>query len=299
VPLIADPTDPRVADYRAIPEPELLRTRGLFVAEGRLVVRRLLTSPRFRTRSLLVSERTLDSLRDLVDPATAPFDVFVASAAITAAVGGFNFHRGCLALGERRPPQTLDDLALDRSDARLIVVLEGLSQADNVGSVFRNAAAFGVGAVVLDSSCCDPLYRKALRTSMGAALDLPYARLAAASDLEQLRTMGYRLIALTPATDARSIVDAASAMAQARIALLVGAEGAGLSPQMAAMADDRVRIPMAPGVDSLNVATATGIALHRLSGPQTDTDGQGATDNTDSHRQTQTKSARARRGPPF
>jgi tRNA G18 (ribose-2'-O)-methylase SpoU len=253
--------DARVDDYRAIPEPELLRTRGLFVAEGRLVVERLLKSDRFRTRSLLVTATVLDALRASIDLQTPAFPVFVADTGTLSAIAGFNFHRGCLALGERPAPQTIAALP---PGARAIV-LEGLAQADNVGSVFRNAAAFGVSAVILDPTCCDPLYRKALRTSIGTALDVPYARMTnAAEDLQALRASGYRLVALTPAADARSIVDVGDELSRTRVALLVGAEGRGLSPLMADLADDRVRIPMTAAVESLNVATATGIALHRL-----------------------------------
>jgi tRNA G18 (ribose-2'-O)-methylase SpoU len=264
VPLaISNPDDPRVDDYRAIPEPELLRTRGLFVAEGRLVVDRLLRSERFRTRSLLITAAGLDALQAAIDLSSAPFPIFVADTGTLSAIGGFNFHRGCLALGERPAPPTIDALP----PGERVIVLEGLAQADNVGSVFRNAAAFGVSAVILDPTCCDPLYRKALRTSMGTALDVPYARMTnAAEDLSGLRARGYRLVALTPAADARSIVDIGDELSQTRVALLVGREGSGLSPQMEAMADERVRIAMAPGVDSVNVATATGIALHRLQG---------------------------------
>jgi tRNA G18 (ribose-2'-O)-methylase SpoU len=255
--------DPRVDDYRAIPEPELLRTRGLFVAEGRLVVERLLRSARFRTRSLLVTPTTQAALSASFDLGGATYPVFVADLDAVAAIGGFPFHRGCLALGERPAPQSIDTLPLDTPGARL-VVLEGLAQADNVGSVFRNAAAFGAAAILLDSTCCDPLYRKALRTSLGTTLDVPYVRMVdTVRDLRALQAMGYRVFALTPAANATPI-DAMAIRAGERVALLVGAEGAGLSPALDAIADVRVTIPMAPGVDSLNVATATGIALHRL-----------------------------------
>jgi tRNA G18 (ribose-2'-O)-methylase SpoU len=256
--------DPRVDDYRAIPEPELLRTRGLFVAEGRLVVEHLLRSPRFRTRSLLLNHATLDALRASFDAEHGETPVYLADTATLSAIGGFPFHRGCLALGERPAPSSIDTLPLDTPGARL-VVLEGLAQADNVGSVFRNAAAFGAAAVLLDSTCCDPLYRKALRTSLGAALDVPYARMDDVREaLEALRARGCRLVALTPAPDAASIADVAASLEHDRVALLVGAEGRGLSPALLALADVRARIPMSGAVDSLNVATATGIALHRF-----------------------------------
>ena len=264
---ITDANDPRVGDYRAIPEPELLRKRGLFVAEGRLVVRRLLASTRFRTRSVLVNAAGLASLRDVVlTPERDPLEVLVADEDTIGAIAGYNFHRGCLALGERPVPLTVTALGLDADGKRLVVVLEGLAQADNVGGVFRNAAAFGAAAILLDATCCDPLYRKAVRTSCATVFDVPYARMARApDDLEKLRAGGYRLVALTPDAAARSIAELDAEMRTSRVALLVGGEGAGLSAELESIADLRVTIPMAVGIDSLNVATATGIALHRLS----------------------------------
>jgi tRNA G18 (ribose-2'-O)-methylase SpoU len=191
-------------------------------------------------------------------------------------VGGFNFHRGCLALAARpAPPPTLADLALDApglgpgpgQGPKIVLALEAIANADNVGSIFRNAAAFGVHAVILDGRSCDPLYRKATRTSMGATLAVPFAVADEwSAALDTLRRAGYALVALTPAADAIDIADAANApeLAGRRLALLVGSEGAGLDDQTLARADFRVAIRMAAGVDSLNVATATGIALHRF-----------------------------------
>jgi tRNA G18 (ribose-2'-O)-methylase SpoU len=294
--------DPRVDDYRAIPDPELLHARGLFVAEGRLVVARLLRSVRFRTRSLLVSPATLDALRASFDLDALAAPIYVADTATLSTIGGFNFHRGCLALGERPTPPTLSSVlpptsgvagstsgvgrstsgvgATDTRRRLVVVVLEGLAQPDNVGSIFRNAHAFGAAAVLLDAACCDPLYRKALRTSIGAALEVPFARIVT-DDLRRLQSAGYRLVALTPTPDVTTptpdvpastpdvaaptpdVVAIEAADLSGRIALMAGAEGQGLSDAWLAAADLRVRIPMAPGADSLNVATATGIALHR------------------------------------
>ena len=212
---------------------------------------------------MLVTPTALGSLRAALESRRDPIDVLVASGDMLGEIAGFNFHRGCLALGVRprdrpAPPPPSHDAA------STIVVLEGLSQADNVGSVFRNAAAFAASAVVLDAACCDPLYRKALRTSMGTVLDVPFTRATdLAAELQTLQGAGYRLVALTLSADARPIEGFLRADATP-IALLVGAEGNGLSPAIEAMADDRVTIPMAAGVDSLNVATATGIALHHL-----------------------------------
>jgi tRNA G18 (ribose-2'-O)-methylase SpoU len=281
---ISDLNDPRVALFRDVADPELMRKHGLFVAEGRLVVKRLLETRRFETVAVLLTESVLPALREVIDDriecrnAVDVFDtfdtlqVFVTPPGSLELVGGFNFHRGCLALGMRPyHPPTLADLALDTPGPRLVLGLQSLANADNVGSIFRNAAAFGVHAIVLDGRSCDPLYRKATRTSMGATLTVPFATTGAGhhewhSALYMLRRAGYLLVALTPAADAIDIADAANApeLAGRRLALLVGSEGAGLDDQTLARADFRVAIKMASGVDSLNVATATGIALHRL-----------------------------------
>jgi tRNA G18 (ribose-2'-O)-methylase SpoU len=194
-------------------------------------------------------------------------EVFVTPPGSMDLVGGFNFHRGCIALGHRpAPPPTLADLALDAPGPRLVLGLQSIANADNVGSIFRNAAAFGVHAVVLDGRSCDPLYRKATRTSMGTTLAVPFAIADADgwhAALEALRRADYRLVALTPAADAIDIAEV-PAITSGRLALLVGSEGAGLDDETLARADFRVAIRMATGVDSLNVATASGIALHRF-----------------------------------
>jgi tRNA G18 (ribose-2'-O)-methylase SpoU len=276
---ISDLNDPRVAIFRDVTDPELMRKHGLFVAEGRLVVKRLLETRRFRTVAVLLTETVLPALRELIDEriecrnAVDVFDtfdtlqVFVTPPGSMELVGGFNFHRGCLALAARPfPPPTLDDLALDDPGPRLVLGLQSLANADNVGAIFRNAAAFGVHAVVLDTRSCDPLYRKATRTSVGATLTVPFTITEWFDALDVMRRAGYQLVALTPAADAIDIADAANAqeLADRRIALLVGSEGSGLDDETLARADFRVAIRMAPGFDSLNVATATGIALHRL-----------------------------------
>jgi tRNA G18 (ribose-2'-O)-methylase SpoU len=274
---ISDLNDPRVALFRDVTDPELMRRHGLFVAEGRLIVERLLKTRRFATRAVLLTEPAFSSLRELIEARIEcrdavdifdtfdSMDVFVVPSGGMELVGGFNFHRGCLALGERpSPPPSLADLALDAPGPRLVLGLQSLANADNVGSIFRNAAAFGVHAVLLDTRSCDPLYRKATRTSMGTTLAVPFAIADEWRDgLDALRRAGYALVALTPAADAIDIADA-PAIAGERVALLVGSEGAGLDDETLARADFRVAIRMAPGVDSLNVATATGIALHRF-----------------------------------
>jgi tRNA G18 (ribose-2'-O)-methylase SpoU len=255
---VASIDDPRLEDYRNVPDPALLFSRGVFVAEGRHVVRRLLTESRYRTRSLLLTPAAADSLADLL-PHLDAIPVFTVSQEAMNAVIGFNIHRGCLAIGERLPLPPWQSLA---SNARRLVVLEHISNADNVGGIFRNAAAFGVDAVLLGPSCTDPLYRKAIRTSMGASLRIPFAPVENwPADLDGLKAHGLRLIALTPAREAQAIEDTE---APERAALLLGHEGDGLSGEALAAADLRVRIPMDPGVDSLNVASATAVALYAL-----------------------------------
>jgi tRNA G18 (ribose-2'-O)-methylase SpoU len=263
---VNDLNDPRVAEYHGVPAPELLCERGLFVAEGRLVVRRLLEDGSYRTRSRLVTEAARASLADVLGRAMAELPIYVVSLDAMRAITCFSIHRGCLALVERNAPIETGVLVARLSAARLLVVLEEVANADNVGGVFRNALAFGAAAVLLSPGCCDPLYRKAIRTSMAASLRVPFARVGDwPRGLGGIRAAGFSLVALTPAADARDLGDFASDPRRpSRLALMAGAEGPGLSAPIEAMADARVRIPMAPGVDSLNLATATGIALYRL-----------------------------------
>lgn len=257
--------DPRLADYRGVSEPELARERGLFIAEGRRVVQRLVDAGRARVHSLLVNDAALQALTSTLQKLDADTPVYVCHTAGLAAVAGFNIHRGCLALAERPPDTPVDAILCNTS---LLIALEDVANADNVGGVFRNAAAFGADAVLLSPSCCDPLYRKSIRTSMGASLRLPFARatqwpgaLGAAQD------RGFALVALTPREPSQTLDAFAAAGGRARrLVLLFGAEGAGLSAAAERLADYRVRIPIRPDVDSLNVAVATGIALARLSG---------------------------------
>ncbi len=252
--------DPRVADYRAIPDPELLRDRGLFVAEGRLVVRRLLETRRLRVRSLLVSEAARRSLHDAISD---DVPVYVCPLPMLTTIAGFNFHRGCLAIGER-PAATSPGTILERS--RLLLVLERVVNADNIGGVFRNAAAFDADGVLLSPGCCDPFYRKAIRTSSGAALHVPYASIEPwPKALGAVRQAGFTLAALTPREDAVGIGEfAGSARSRERVAVMLGTEGQGLTPEAERFADVRVRIPISDAMDSLNVATAAAIALQRI-----------------------------------
>src|SRR5580765_8280722 len=258
--------DPRVAEYRDMPDPERLRAAGLFVAEGRLVVERLIESGRFAVRSLLLSEAACAALAPVRARLDASVPVYICDLSDFAVVTGFNIHRGCLALAER-PTEKSPAEAL--KGARLVVVLEDVANADNVGGVFRNAAAFGADAVLLSPSSCDPLYRKAIRTSMAATLGVPFATLDDGSGawpaaLAGLRRRGFRLVALTPREPAQDLEEFARHAAPARLAILLGAEGAGVTSEAEAAADYRVRIPIVRQVDSLNLAVASGIVLYRL-----------------------------------
>ena len=260
---ITNPQDPRIADYRAVSEPDLARLRGVFIAEGRFVVQRLIEDGRCRVRSVLLNASSHRALEPILAALAADTPVYLAAAADFPAMTGFDIHRGCLALAERPAETPLPRLLLS---ARTLVVLEGVGNVDNVGGVFRNAAAFGVDAVLLSPTCADPLYRKAIRTSMAATFRIPFARLAGwPAVLGEIRRAGFSLIALTPRARSVSIDAFACEARPARLALLVGAEGPGLSEAAIAQADHCVRVPMASSVDSLNLAVATGIVLARLS----------------------------------
>jgi len=259
---VDDPHDPRVDDYRDLTtadrRPDRPGGRGLVIAEGVVVVRRLLDSP-YPVRSLLGVPRRFDELAD--DLAGLDVPAYATDAATMASVVGFHLNRGVLAVADRAAPT--DAGALVR-DARLVAVLEGVNDHENLGALFRNAAALGVDAVLLGPRCADPLYRRSVRVSMGHVLRVPFTELPGPwpASLDVLRASGLRIAALTPAADAPSL--AAAGLAGQRTALLLGAEGPGLTPEALTAADLRVRIPMASGVDSLNVATAGAVAFHAL-----------------------------------
>ena len=249
--------DPRVAPYSRVGDPDWLRDRGLFVAEGRLVVRRLFESRRFEVDSVLATPAALAALQDVL-PERVP--AYTAEQALLNSITGFNFHRGCLALAGRDTSEVVSPFR----GAHRVVALEGIGNPDNVGGIFRVAAAFGVDAILLDPSSGDPFYRKAIRTSMGAALTVPFVRLEPwPGALKKLKHEGARVLALTPRAGARPLEEVAQQIPE-RCVLLAGAEGPGLSEAALAAADVHVRIPIAESVDSLNVTVAVGIALSRL-----------------------------------
>jgi tRNA G18 (ribose-2'-O)-methylase SpoU len=257
--------DERLADYRHVLDPELLRRGEIFVAEGRLVVRTLLTQSRYRARSILLTGAALGGLADVIKPRLADTPVFVVPASAMEGLTGFNIHRGCLAIGERPERLNVREMLARLSRATRLVALERIGNADNIGGIFRNAAAFGADAVVIGPGCCDPLYRKAIRVSVGTALRVPFCYADDwLADLRALRSSGFTLAALTPSAEQDLEAGVSSLTPAARVVVLAGSEGDGLSAGTLAQADVALRISMAPSTDSLNVATAVGIALHRL-----------------------------------
>jgi tRNA G18 (ribose-2'-O)-methylase SpoU len=261
---IEGPDDSRIADYRHVHERELVRERGWFVAEGRLVVERLIEDGRCTIRSFLLSGAAYRALEPRLGATPPETPIYVCERQDFRAIAGFDVHRGCLALGERPAPIAMCEIL---RDATTLVILEGVTDADNVGSVFRNAAAFGADGVLLSPTCCDPLYRKAIRTSMGATLRVPFARFDSWPEgLADVRACGFTLVALTPRAPSQTVDQFVRGGRPSRAALVVGTEGAGLTEAAAAQADRWVRIPINQAVDSLNLAVATGIVLARLSG---------------------------------
>jgi tRNA G18 (ribose-2'-O)-methylase SpoU len=254
--------DPHIQDYRHIGDPAWLDAHRLFVAEGRLLVERLFEHGGHVVDSVLVTPAALHALASRLDP---EWVVFVAEPAIVNAVTGVAFHRGCLAL-VRRPRQQKPLEAF--ADARRLVLLEAIANPDNIGGIFRSAAALGADAVLLDPSCSDPFYRKAVRTSMGAVLWLPSTRVDPwLPGLATLSDMGFAVAALAPAGELTIDAFAAALLPDTCLALLAGAEGQGLSQATMEAAHVRVRIPVDPRSDSLNVVVAVSIALQRLSAP--------------------------------
>ncbi|MGE4528072.1 MAG: TrmH family RNA methyltransferase [Rhodospirillaceae bacterium] len=258
---VSDPADPRIEGFRDVRERDLVGRAGMFVAEGEVVLKTLAEgrSPH-RLRSLLIAEKRIPGLMPLLEKLPEEVPVYAAAQAVMDAVAGFSIHRGILGLGVRAPEPGLD-AALAALPARATVaVFSAIANHDNIGGLFRNAAAFGVDLAVLDSDCCDPLYRKAIRVSVGAALTVPTARGGRIADiLEALAAAGFDLLGLSPRGET-ALADYARG---ARAAAVFGAEGPGLSEAVLARTV-RLRIPMAAGFDSLNVATAAGIVLHHL-----------------------------------
>ena len=261
--VVASLDDARVAHYRHLGDPAYLRAHGLFVAEGRLVVRRLLTSPHWHTESVLVTPAAFENLASILADLKSSPPIYVVDQAEMNDLVGFNIHRGCLALAARPDERLLS--ATDLDGVARVLILEGVNNPDNVGGIFRSAAAFGVDLVVLGPQCGDPLYRKAVRTSMAATLAVPFVFADAWPDaIGTLRASGFSIVALTPDAQAPPLDDVSQA--SSRVALLAGAEGDGLTRAALDAADRCARIPMTTRVDSLNVTTAASIAMYHVFG---------------------------------
>lgn len=258
---ISAPDDPRIEAYRAVRERDLAGREYRFVAEGEVVLRVLLRQSRFAVESLLLAENRVESLKDLLVSIPQEVPVYSASRAVMDAIVGFPIHRGILAVARRAPLPPAEELLASLPENALVVGLVGLANHDNVGGIFRNAAAFGADAVLLDPETCDPLYRKAIRVSVGGALIVPFTRTASADAMvAALEAARFEVIALTPAGKETLT----QVHPTPRTALLFGAEGPGL-PAPLLTRTRTVSIPMSGGFDSLNVATTSGIVLHHLS----------------------------------
>jgi tRNA G18 (ribose-2'-O)-methylase SpoU len=273
---IDDPEDDRVGDYRYLTDAELRRAiegdRGIFIAEGPTVVRHLArpdVRARYRIRSVLVTPSRHASLAtELTELTELAVPVYVAGQAVMNAIGGFNIHRGALASVDRPIPSQPAALVGHGHQPSVVAVLERINDHENLGSLFRNAAAFGVDAVLLDPGCSDPFYRRSVRVSLGHVLSVPSAQLPALpGGLSLLRDAGYTVVALTPDPSATPLTGVHCAETELRrVALVLGAEGPGLSQAVLAAADQRWRVEMVAGFDSLNVATAAAVVFHHLAG---------------------------------
>jgi tRNA G18 (ribose-2'-O)-methylase SpoU len=257
---IDNPDDPRVAPFREVRERDVAGRHGGFIAEGEVVLNVLARSRLYSAAAVLLAEKRVEGLAALISRFPEDTPIYAASQGVMDAIAGFPIHRGILAFGARPGPLSAPALLSGLADNAIVLGLFGISNHDNIGGIFRNAAAFGVAAVLLDGACCDPLYRKAIRVSVGGVLTVPFARIAPGEDaVAMLEGRGFEVAALSPAG-----LEPLSAFAPiGRRAVLFGAEGHGLARDIL----DRVAtisIPMSGGFDSLNVATTSGIVLHHL-----------------------------------
>lgn len=261
---ITESEDPRIAAFRSIRERDLVGREGRFVAEGTVVLRMLaqahVRERGFRAEAILILENRLAGLAAILADIPADVPVYVAEKSIFNGIAGFDMHRGVLAIGRRDEPPSIEALIASLPADSLVLAACGISNHDNMGALFRNAAAFGVDAILLDETCCDPLYRKAIRVSVGSVLSLPYAKGEGARDLLQgLTDAGFAIWALSP----RGETAIGQIAPSVRLALVAGTEGEGL-PDTILSQFHTARVPQAPGLDSLNVATACGIALYQM-----------------------------------
>ncbi|MFI8276957.1 TrmH family RNA methyltransferase [Streptomyces sp. NPDC085929] len=266
---VEDPDDPRLRDYTGLTDVELRRRRepeeGLFIAEGEKVIRRAKDAG-YEMRSMLLSAKWVDVMRDVIDELPAP--VYAVTPELAERVTGYHVHRGALASMQRKPLPTADELLAGEGAGRRIAVFEGFVDHANLGAAFRSAAALGISAILLSPDCADPLYRRAIKVSMGSVFSVPYGRLDKwPADLEKVREAGYRILAMTPSPKATPL-DQVPPERFERSAIMLGSEGHGLSTHALRAADEWVRIPMAEGIDSLNVAAASAVAFYATRPPQ-------------------------------
>ena len=261
---IADAQDPRIAPFRALREKDLVGRQGFFIAEGTVVLRVLANAHGaggpFSADRILVLKNRLAGIRELLAEFPEDVPVYTCSAAVMNAIAGFDMHRGVLALGRIGAMPTAEILIESLPENALVAVCIGLSNHDNAGGIFRNATAFAADAVLFDQTSCDPLYRKAIRVSVGSVLKMPWSRGGSAENLlSLLADAGFQVVTLSPS--GRQTID--RLQPNKRVALVLGTEGEGL-PADIMRAFAPVRIPQSPGLDSLNVSTAAGIALYQL-----------------------------------
>ncbi|MGW0873141.1 TrmH family RNA methyltransferase [Streptomyces sp. NPDC002740] len=271
---VEDPDDPRLRDYTGLTDVELRRKRepaeGLFIAEGEKVIRRAKDAG-YEMRSMLLSAKWVDVMRDVIDELPAP--VYAVSPELAERVTGYHVHRGALASMQRKPLPDAAELLVsarrgvvagDRQDGagERVAIFEGFVDHANLGAAFRSAAALGIKAILLSPDCADPLYRRAIKVSMGAVFSVPYARFEAwPAGLDVVRDAGYDILAMTPDEKATPL-DELNPERFEKSAIMLGSEGHGLSTYALRAADEWVRIPMSAGVDSLNVAAASAVAFY-------------------------------------
>jgi tRNA G18 (ribose-2'-O)-methylase SpoU len=264
---IDDISDSRLDAYRNVRDADLIRDRGSFMIEGRYILGALLRGARYPVRSLLLNEPAHERLTEVLGQLPDDIPVYIAPQPVMDGVVGFHIHRGCLAEGVRTDPPSLDEL-IGLAHNRPIVLIEDLTNHDNVGGIFRAALALKAGGVIITDRTADPLYRKAIRVSMGATLQLPWTTAPTITDaIDALRNRGYRTIALTPdesAIDLRALGDDPALADRPPIAVLLGTEGEGLTRRALESADLTVRIDIDARADSLNVTTAATVALYEL-----------------------------------
>lgn len=258
---VSDPADPSISAFRDVRERDLTGRHGLFVAEGEVVLRGLVSpASRCAPVAVLIAEKRLEALRDALEQLPENVPVHTAPQAVLDAIAGFHLHRGILALGRKPEPLGLEAWLDALSERAVVVGACGIGNHDNMGGLFRNAAAFGAAGLLLDETCCDPFYRKAIRVSVGAVLRTPFVEGAsAAAMVEALEARGFEVLALTPS----AIEILAELRPAPRTAILLGSEGPGLSPEVIARCRP-LAIRMSGGFDSLNVATTSAVALHHL-----------------------------------